>query len=455
MNFRQIFNTTVLVGVFFALDKGVGLVRQLIVARAYGVGAELDAYNAANNLPDTLYTVISGGALAVALIPLLSAARERAGRPALWELFSLVANLAIALTGALALALAVFALPLVQQVVVPHFTAEQHELVANLMRLNLIATLLFSLSGLVAGGLQANQHFLLPALAPLVYDLGQIVGILWLGPVDRLAEAWGGVPGLGAVLRALSAAGPNLGIYGFAYGTVLGAALHLLVQVPGLVRHGFRWTPRLTLADPGVRQVLRLMGPRALTVAAFSAIFILNDRWASAFEAGAISALAFGWLIMQIPQTLIGTAGGIALLPTLSELAAQGRRAEVRRLLRRTLGVMTALTAPMTVVAWVALPLVTPLVFDERAAWVTLAGQWFMLGLVGHTLKEVTARAFYAHQDALTPLLTVGVNLAVFVLLAQALMPALGFGALALANSLSFTLEAGLMLALLRRREMV
>jgi putative peptidoglycan lipid II flippase len=288
-----------------------------------------------------------------------------------------------------------------------------------------------------------------------VYDVGQIAGILFLGPTEKLVEQWGDAPGLGPMLTAINTISPNLGIYGFAYGTVFGAALHLLSQVPGLVRYGFRWTPRLTISHPGVQQVLKLMGPRVLTVAAFSTIFILNDNLASGFAEGSISALAFGWLLMQVPQTLIGTAGGIVLLPTFSEMVAQNKLAEVRALIRRALVVMAALTVPITVVAWLALPFVTPLVFSERAELVALAGQMYMMGLVGHTLKEVTARAFYAHRDSVMPLFTVLVNLAVFVLLALALMPTLGFAALALANSLSFSIEVVLMLIILWRRKLI
>lgn len=452
---RRILNATLLIGFFFMLEKIGGLVKQFVAARLYGVSAELDAFNAANNLPDTLYTVISGGALAVAFIPMLSAALERDGRPALWDLFSRVANLALVLTGSLSLVIAALAPPLVQRVVVPDFSPEQQALVADLMRLNLLATLLFSFSGLIAAGLQANQHFFLPALAPVMYDLGQVFGLLFLGPVDRLTAAWGHLPVVGPALTVLSSVGLNLGIYGFAYGTVLGAALYLLVQLPGLAHYGFRWTPQLSVRHPGVQQVLRLMGPRVLTVASFSAIFILNDNFASGFEDGAVTALAYGWLFMQVPQTLIGTAGGIALLPTLSELAAAGRTRELRQLLRRALLLMAALTAPITLVAAAALPFVTPLVFGERAGLVIAAGQLFMVGLVGHSLKEVTARAFYAHRDAWTPLATVLVNLSVYVLLALALMPLLGFAGLALANSLSFTAEAGLMLFLLWRRRIL
>lgn len=449
---QPLVQATALLGVFYALDKVVGLGRGWLVARAYGVGAELDAFNAANNLPDTLFTLISGGALALALIPVLSQALTQGGRPALWRLFALTLNLAFAVTAGLAVLMAVFTPALVAGVVAPGFTPAQQALTVDLMRLNLLGTLIFSISGLMMGALQANQHFLAPALAPLAYDFGQIAGLLVLGPTDRLALAFDGVPGVGAFFQATSGWGLNLGIYGLAWGVILGALLHLLVQAPMLWRLGFRWQPILDLRDPGLRTMLKLMGPRVLTVAGFSGIYILNDNLASGFEAGAITALALGWQAMQIPQTLLGTAAGTALLPTLGELVAQGDHAGLKRLVRRALLVLTALTVPITGVAWLALPLVVPLVFGpENAPKVVIAGQFFMLGLVGHSLKEVTARVFYAYQRPLMPLLTVGINLVMFAVLAHALMPIFGFAALALANSLAFSLEVLVMLVLLRK----
>jgi putative peptidoglycan lipid II flippase len=434
MNLRRVVQSSLLVGVFFGIDKIAGLVRQVVIAQTYGVGPETDAFNAANNLPDALYSVISGGALAIALIPVLAAARERHGRPALWEIFSLVGNLAFVITGGLALVLALFPMLLVQQIV-PNFSPEQQALTASLMRLYLIATVIFSLSGLVMGALQANQHFLLPALAPLLYNVGQLAGV-WL-----LA--------------------PRFGIYGLVYGVIFGALLHLLIQLPALAVHGFRWTPRLTLAHPGVQQVLALMGPRVLTLACINLIFIARDRFASGLPEGAITALAYGWLIMQLPETVIGTAVGTALLPTMAEVAARGEAIEFRRLLRRALGALLALTLPIAVAAYFLLPLAVKLVFEGRAftaddtAMVVQAAQFFMLGLVGHSVKEITARTFYAHQDARTPLATVVLTLIVFVAVAWALTPRLGFVALALADSLAFTLEAVVMVALLYRRRIL
>lgn len=432
---HRVLNASLLVGALFAVDKVIALARQVIVARAYGVSAELDAYNAANNLPDALFALISGGALAIAFIPVLSEALALGGRSAMWDLFSRVANLAFVITAALAAGIALFPFFLVRSVIAPGFAPEQQQLVATLMQLNLVATLLFSISGLVMGALQANQHFLLPGLAPVLYNVGQIVGVLVLAP--------------------------RFGIFGLAWGVILGAVLHLGIQVPGLLRYGFRWAPHLTLAHPGVQRVLTLMGPRVLTLACFNLIFIANDNLASHFETGAVTALAYGWLIMQLPETVIGTAVGTALLPTLSELVTRGENAELKRLLRRVLGLLLALTLPIALIAWFALPWAVRLVFEGRAftaqatALVVQAARLFMLGLTGHSIKEVTARTFYAHQDARTPLLTAALNLIVFVVLGQALTSMLGFSGLALANSLSFTLEAVVMAAILARRRIL
>ncbi len=433
---RRVLSATVLVGAFFGLDKIVALGRQRVIAQFFGLDPVLDAYNTANNLPDLLFALISGGALAMAFIPILNEVLGREGRDAAWRLFSMVTNLAFVITAGAAVVVALVPLFLVQRVVAPGFGLEQQQLVAELMRLNLIATLLFSVSGLVMGALQANQHFLLPALAPLLYNLGQIVGVIVLGP--------------------------RFGIHGLVYGVILGAALHLLIQVPGLVRYGFRWTPRIALSDPQVQRVLRLMGPRVLTVALLHVVFITNDSLASGLGTGAVTALAYGWLIMQLPETVIGTAAGTALLPTLAEMVSRGERAELKHLLRRAVAVLLALTVPITLAALVLMRPGVKLLFEGRAftaensELVILAAQMFMLGLAGHSLVDVAARTFYAHKDARTPLLLAGVTVALYVGLARVFMgTALGFAGLALANAVAFSVEAALMLAILYRRRIL
>ena len=432
---RRLLNASLLVAVFFGLDKIVALGRQVLIARYFGLNPVLDAYNTANNLPDLLFALISGGALAMAFIPVLSETLNRDGRAAAWRLFSLVVNLAFVVTAAGAALLALNPLFLVRLVVAPGFAPPQQALVAELMRLNLIATLLFSISGLVMGALQTYQHFLLPAIAPLLYNAGQIFGVVVLGP--------------------------RFGIHGLAYGVILGALLHLAIQLPGLARYGFRWTPKLTTADSGVQRVLRLMGPRILTLGLLNLIFIANDNLASHLGAGAVSALAYGWLILQLPETVIGTAAGTALLPTLSELVARGESAELKRLVRRALLILLALTIPVMLAGQVLLRPAIKLIFEGRAftpensELVILASRMFLLGLMGHSLVEVAARTFYAHLDARTPLLMAVLTLGLYVLLAVGLSQGLGLAGLALANSLAFSTEAVVMLVILKRRRII
>ncbi|MGA9533089.1 MAG: murein biosynthesis integral membrane protein MurJ [Anaerolineales bacterium] len=436
--------STLLIAAFFALDKLLGLFRQVVVGRQFGVGAELDVFNAANNLPDLLFALISGGALAVAFIPVLSATMERDGRSALWALFSRVANIAFVITGALALLLALFADPLVRAEfgIAPGFTPERQALVADLMRLDLVATLIFSLSGLVSAGLQANQHFLLPAAAPVVYDVGQIFGALVLAPAEPYQIAGFSIPAFG------------LGVHGLVYGVILGAALHLAVQIPGLVRYRFRWAPRLDIHSPGVRRVARLMGPRILTIGAFQLIFVVQDNLASRLDVGSITGLAYGWLIMQVPETIIGTAIGIALLPTLAEHFARGDNDGFAASIRRAVRVMVGLTLPAASLMAATLPALVQAAFGftvEGTAVVVWAARAYLVGLVGHSLIEVAARAFYARQDARTPLLTTAANAVTFAILSLLLFRPLASAGIALSNSLAFSLEALLLVVLLAR----
>ncbi|MDD5468351.1 MAG: murein biosynthesis integral membrane protein MurJ [Anaerolineales bacterium] len=441
---RHIARSTLIVAVFFGLEKVLGFARQVLIARSFGLSRELDAFNAANNIPDLLFALISGGALAMALIPVLSEFLEKGGRSATWDLFSRVANLVFLVTAGLSLLVALFANQLVswRLGVAPGFTSQQQALVADLMRLNLIATLLFSLSGLVMAGLQTNQHFLLPALAPSMYDLGALFGVLVLAPESGYRFGPLQLPALG------------LGVHGLVYGVILGAVLFLAIQVPGLVRYQFRWRPAIGLRHPGVRQVLSLLGPRVATVFFIQVIFLAQDNIASRLPPGAVSALVYGWLFMQVPETLIGTATATVLLPTLSTQFARHDQAAFRQALNHSLRAMLAFTLPSAAVLAVVLrPVVGLLGFNpagtEVVVWTARA---FLLGLSGHALLEIAVRGFYAQQDARTPLLAAAATAAAFVALALPLAPALGPGGIAMANSLAYSGEALLLWWLLKRR---
>ena len=157
-------------------------------------------------------------------------------------------------------------------------------------------------------GLQANQHFLLPALAPILYDIGQIFGVVILAPNEGYRIAGFTLPAFG------------LRTDGMVYGVILGALLHLLIQVPGLIKFHFKWQPKIDLKDPETRKVLRMMAPRLVSMFCVQMIFLAQDNFASRLEAGSVTALTYGWWIMQVPQTLLGTSIATAILPTLSEL---------------------------------------------------------------------------------------------------------------------------------------
>lgn len=441
----HITRSTLIIATFFAIDKVMALFRQVIIARQFGLTRELDAFNAANNVPDLLYAMISGGALAIALIPVLSEFRDRKGGLAAWDLFSRIANLSFLVTAGLAVVIALFASPLVRWElgIAPGFTANQQGVVIQLMRLNLIATLIFSLSGLVMAGLQANQHFLLPAMAPALYNLGQIFGALVLAPKTGYHFGPLALPAFG------------FGVYGLVYGVILGAVLHLAIQVPGLLRYKFHWTPGIDLRNPGVLQVLNLMGPRLLTMFFIQLIFIVRDNLASRLVAGAVTALTYGWFIMQVPETLIGTAIATAMLPTLSEQIARGEREIFRQTVARALRAILALAIPAAVLIGLG---IRPLVqvafhFDpagtEMVVWTTRA---FLIGMVVEAVFEVAARSFYAQQNARTPFFTASLRFTLNILLAVLLFRPLGPAGIALAYSLATFVEAVLLLYLLNRR---
>lgn len=417
-----------LVASFFLLDKALAFVRAGIISRQYRDDlALLDTFNAANNLPDMLFALISGGALAMAFIPLLTEYLTQKDRAAAWDLFSRVANLAFVVTGAAALMIAIFAEPIASRVVAPGFSAQQLALLADLMRLNLIATLIFSISGLVMASLQANQHFLLPALAPIAYNVGQIFGAIFFVP--------------------------RFGIHGLVYGVILGAVLHLLIQLPALMKLGFRWTPSLDLRNSGLLESLRLLWPRLLTMGGIQFIFILRDNFASRLDQpGAVTALTYGWMLMQVPETVLGTALATVMLPTLAEMAARQDWQGFGATLERALRALIALTLPVAAVLAAGIHPLVSAFFDFGAtqdALTTWTARAYLLTLTGYVLQEIAGRAFYARKQPLFPLYAVILRVILFSAFGYAAVTTfrtIGAPMIALAE-LSLLIEAIVLLA--------
>lgn len=438
----QLTRTSFLLAFFFTFDKALAFIKSILFNKIVGLEG-MGIFGASNNIPDYLSALLSGGALGMAFIPVLKEYLDREGRSAAWELFSRVINLAFLLTAAVSVVIISLAEPLVRYIIVPHFTPEKQALTASLMRLDLLAILLFSISGLVMSGLQANKHFLLPALAPVFYNLGQIFGVTVLTPTQGLHLGPVTLPAFG------------LGLYGMVYGVIIGAALHLLIQVPGLIHYGFRWRPVIGLKTPGLQRVLILLWPRVLTMASIQAYFVARDSLSSRFGAAGVGALNLGWTIEQVPETVIGTAIAIALLPTLAEFINGGQLDLFRETVNRALRVMLALSLPAAALLAVGIrPLVAGFFGYETSqlnlvTWCTWA---FLFGLLGDTWLETAVRSFYANQNTRTPLVAAFIQAVSFILLAWLLSSWIGLPGIPLAAALTFTTQAVILLSLQDRK---
>ncbi len=429
---RHIARNTLVVGASFALAAAVGLLRNVIVARQFGIGTVLDTYYAAFRLPDLLFTVVAGGALATALIPVLVEFLNRGDLEGAWRLGSAITNLVVLVVTVLAALAAAGAPFLVRRLIAPGFAPAAQAETASLMRLVLISTVVFGISAVQTSMLHGFKHFLLPALAPVVYPLGVIAGALWLVP--------------------------TLGVRGLALGAIAGSLAHLLVQVPALVHYGFRWRPVLGWRMPAVRRVAALMGPRVLDLGVWHLTLLATTNLASRLGPGSVAALEWAWDFMQLPETVIGTAFGLVALPTLADLAAAGDVAGLRRTLAEALRAVLALTVPAAVgLILLGRPMIVLLyqrgAFDAAAVDAVYAAlRWYALGLVGHSCLELAARAFFAQQDTIRPLIIAAAWSAVSIVSGALLMGPLRHGGLALANSLAITGEVLTLLLVLRRR---
>ena len=428
-----------LVAFSFGINKVLAILRQLIIARQFGLSSDLDVFNVANNVPDLLYSLISGGALALAIIPVLSEVLTKENRGAAWKVFSQVANFAFIITALLSMLVAIFAWPLVQHPlgIAPGFTIEQQALVVRLMRLNLFGTLIFSMAGLLIAGLQANQHFLLPAIGPILYNLGQIFGVIVLAPVTSYQIGAYKIPSFG------------MGVNGLVYGVLIGSVLYFLIQIPGLVIYRFKWSATIDLKQKDMRKILVMLGPRVASMFLYQLTFIARDNIASRLPLGSVTALTYGWMILQVPETLIGTAIGTAMLPTISEQFAKQEIEQFKETIHRIQRVLIALAIPSALLLAVSLPPFLEFAFGFNAAgtdvllWVTRA---FLVGLLGHCLLELGSRIFFAQQNALIPFFGSVLNLVVYILFGALLASPLGAPGVALSDAIAFTSQAAFLL---------
>jgi putative peptidoglycan lipid II flippase len=451
---RQIARAAGTVMIAIVLGQLAGLARGILVARAFGASHELDAFFAANRVSETLFLLVAGGALGSAFIPAFTGLLAKNERDSAWRLASSLANTVTLTLSLLAVLSAVFAPQIVRYALAPGLSRDPQlfALTISLLRIQLIASVLFGLGGLIVGVLNAHQIFLIPALTPAMYQFGIIFGAVVLAP--------------------------SMGIYGLAWGVVLGALLYLVIQFPALfdlqnrsqnilrntyyVIRNYSLSPGLH--DSNVRQVLILMVPRLIGVAVVQLNFWVNTWLASQMTSGSVTGLYYGFSLMLMAQTAIAQSVAIAAMPTFSAQHALGKTDEMRASLAASLRGVILLALPASVgLILLREPLISLLYrrgeFDERSvqlvAWSLL---WYAAGLVGHSIMEVLTRAYYAQQDTRTPVvigtIAMGLNVAFSVGFSK-LFDQIGWmphGGLALANSLATALEAAALFIVMRRR---
>ena len=439
---RQIAQAAGTVMAAMVLSQVMGLAAKMLTSRAFGTGMESEAFFAANRFAEILFNLVAGGALGSAFIPTFTGLLAHEKRQQAWRLASAIANLILLILTLTSILSAIFAREVVHYILAPGFSTvdpAKEALTVELLRIQLPSSIIFGLSGLVMGILNAHQRFLLPALAPSMYQIGWIFGILALSP--------------------------HMGIYGLAWGVVIGSALHFVVQIPHLLKLPQRkYALSLGLHQPDVREVARLMGPRLLGVAVVQLNFLLNTYLASYQPEGSVTALSYAFPLMIMPQAAIAQSIAIAALPTFSAQYARGKLSDMRHSLSATLRGVLLLAIPASVgLVLLRNPLVT-LVYQggefttqstQMVAWALL---WYALGLIGHSVVEIVSRAFYALHDTKTPVFigiaAMSLNLG-FSLLFTTLFRLAGWmphGGLALANSLATFLEMIALLFIMRRR---
>ena len=437
---QRIIQAATIIGAAFLVSRLLGVVRDATINYFYNIESlEANAFLIASRFPEIIFLVVAGGAIGSAFIPVFSGHFVHKDSAGGWRLFSSIVNLITVITTVTAAIAFIFTPFLVETLYSDLISSnpELRDMTIRLMRLMLITPIIFGISGVVMAALNARQHFLLPAIAPSIYNLGIIMG---------------------AILFA-----PN--IMGLAIGAVAGAIGHLLIQIPALVIVKARYTPIISTADQGVRQVLKLMFPRVLGLSFGQLNHLVIQLMAQSMVLGSIPALTFAWRIMIMPQGIFGQALAIAAFPTFATLAAQDALDEMRKIIIDTLRLILFFSLPASLLLIVLRqPLISFLFergqFDaDSTSFVAWALLFYAMSLVGLAAIEIISRAFYALEDTWTPVIVGALQLTAMWLisywLASTIFPQFGFlqfGGLALGYTISTILEVIMLLWLINKK---
>ncbi len=423
---------TVIVGGAFVASRILGLVRENLIAREFGAGPTLDAYVAAFRIPDLLFLVIMAGSFGAAFIPIFSAYLTRGREDLAWRLASAVLTISAVVTTVLAIVTFAMADFLSQHLLMPGAATATQDLCADLMRILVLSPILLGLGIAAKGILEAQDSFLLPSLAPLVYNV--------------------------AIVFAAAFLTGRYGIKGLAYGVVAGALLHFAVQVPGLVRSHMHFVPTISMNTPGLARVGGLLLPRMIGQAAFQINFIVVTFFATQEGSGVISSFNFAWQLLMLPHGVVALSISTVVFPSLSRLYEQGNSFEFKRTFSRALRPLIFLSLPAAIILFTFRTSIVQVLleygeFDANDVRVTAnALAFFAVGLLAYAVAEVLTRVFYSMNDTRTPVIAGVSTIALNIVLCGLLVGPYEAAGLSLSLSLTTAIESVILLVVLLHR---
>jgi putative peptidoglycan lipid II flippase len=435
------------------LSSVLGLVQTFLFTYVFGRSTDGDAYLQAYIIPNLIYTVVAGGALSSAFIPVFSMySVGRKDEKTAWHIASSALNLSV-LVMILFSIVGFFLAPVAVPLYTPDAKPAELALIVTLTRIMLIQAIVLG-SGVIVGAiLNTKQDFTRTALGAVLYNIGLDLGL---------------IPGFLLTFHARTSSPADAAVYAATWGVVLGAILQLAVQIPGLAKVKMRYTFVFDWKHPGVRQIAVQMVPRIINAMMLSFSTAVDRALLSLLTVAAISGLINEYFqafsILLLPVSIFGSAVSTAAFPTLAGYVARGRLDRVRSIIMETLRGILFLTIPSAVGLMVlSFPIVQGLLehgnFDLRAAqYTSVVLLFFAIGLPALAAVEILTRSFYALQDTKTP---VSISVAQFILKIALSIVLInmavfgvqwGMGALALSTSIASILEAVVLFILLSQR---
>lgn len=426
----QIVPAALILGAASLASRLVGLIRERVLTTTFGAGDTLDAFVAAFRIPDVIFNLIVIGALSAAFIPLFTEklVKKNTGKQVAFQFATTVLNTLLLVVAVSSGLFALFA-PQIIPLITPGFSGEKLQLTIMLSRVMAAQPILLTISFIFSGMLNSFKRFVVYALAPIVYNIGIIFGVLVLYPI--------------------------LGAKGLGWGVVTGAVLHMLVQLPSALAVGWRWRPQLDWQSADVQALWRMMLPRVFGLAAQQINLLVATIIGSSLLAGSVAVFYLANNVQSLPVGIFGLAFAQAAFPTLAEYYSRGQRAHYRGALTRTFRHILFFVIPISLFFFLLRAQIIRVLFGDGAFdWedTILTYQtfgWLLISIFAQATIPLLARAFYVQKNTRVPVLISLISIAISTGLTVYLAPRVGVIGLAIAYSVGAIANMVLLLGVL------